>query len=46
MKNLVKGFVMIMHSVKEAFDRTYNDQYACWDERHELEQLSKVRMGL
>ena len=46
MKNVVKGFVTIVHSIKEAFDRTYNDQYVCWDEWQEVEKLAKVRMGL
>lgn len=46
MKTIVKGFVDFMANVKEAFDRSYNDQYAGWDEWRETELLTKVRMGI
>ena len=46
MNNIVKGFAEFMSAVKEAFDRTYNDQYAGWDEWRETEMLAKIRMGI
>lgn len=45
-ENIVKGFMEVMNSVKAAFEESYNDNYAGWNESEELTMLSNVRAGV
>lgn len=36
LKNIVKGFEEMMNSIMAAFNESYNDKYAGWNEGEEL----------
>ena len=46
LKNIVMGFEEMMNSIKAAFDESYNDKFAGWDEWREIEALNEVRYGI
>lgn len=45
-ENIVKSFMEVMNSVKAAFEESYNDNYAGWNEGEELLMLNNVRTGV
>lgn len=45
-KNIANGFIKVMNSVKAAFEESYNDNYAGWNEGEELLMLNNVRAGV
>ena len=45
-KEFMNGFKSFIYYVKEAFDVSYNDPYAGWDEWREIEMFNKTRMGV
>lgn len=45
-ENIVKSFMKVMNSVKAAFEESYNDNYAGWNEGEELLMLNNVRTGV
>lgn len=45
-KSFMNGFVIFMNIVKAAFEDSYNDSYAGWDEWMEYEMYWKTNMGL
>ena len=45
-ENIVKSFMEVMNSVKAAFEESYNDNCAGWNEGEELLMLNNVRTGV
>lgn len=45
-KEFMNGFKSFLHVVKAAFDVSYNDPYAGWDEWREIEMFRKTSMGI
>lgn len=45
-KEIMNGFKSFLYYVKKAFDISYNDAYAGWDEWQEIELFRKTNMGL
>lgn len=46
LKNIVKGFEEMMNSIMAAFNESYSDKYAGWNEGEELRMLNDVRYGI
>ena len=46
LKNIVKGFEEMMISIVAAFNESYNDKYAGWNEGEVLLMLNNVRCGI
>lgn len=46
LENIVKGFEEMMNSIMAAFNESYNDEYAGWNEGEELLMLNDVRCGI
>jgi len=46
LKNIVNGFMKVMNAAFTAFEESYNDNYAGWNEGEELLMLNNVRAGV
>ena len=45
LENIVKGFEEMMNSIMAAFNESYNDKYAGWNEGEEVSMINEVRRG-